>query len=159
FSPDGKRVALWPVHVASAGQIWDVQPSQPMPMDPTEPDNTFPKSRRLLKTVKGHLTGVVHVAFSADGTRLYSADGNGTLKEGDAPKGPEPPGASARGPGPQFARGQADPEDQQGRLASTRHSECEGDRDSGSRCRRQATAGLHQTSGAGCARRDESRRA
>jgi WD40 repeat protein len=66
FSPDGERVALWPIHVASAGQIWKVQPP------------------RLLKTLKGHTTGVVQLAFSPDGTRLYSADNRGTLKEWDA---------------------------------------------------------------------------
>jgi WD40 repeat protein len=103
FSPDGQRVALWPKHVASVGEIWDVQAadkqSTPLgkgflgkgslgkgPLGKGLLDKLFDDVReaRLLKTIKGHTAGVVQLAFSADGTRLYSADGHGTLKEWDS---------------------------------------------------------------------------
>jgi serine/threonine protein kinase/WD40 repeat protein len=78
FSLDGQRVALWSDWLASAGQIWDV------------------KTGRLLNTIKGHTASVVQLAFNADGSRLYSVDARGTLKEWDVPT---PDGASLD-PGP-----------------------------------------------------------
>jgi WD40 repeat protein len=64
FSPDGKRLALWSKGTrTTVGQIWDVE------------------ARKLLQTLKGHTAAVMALAFNADGTRLYSADARGTLKE------------------------------------------------------------------------------
>jgi WD40 repeat protein len=64
FSPDGKRLALWSTDTRTPiGQVWDVE------------------TRRLLQTLKGHTAAVMALAFNADGTRLYSADARGALKE------------------------------------------------------------------------------
>ncbi len=72
YSPDGRRLAVWSRHRASAGQIVDTTTGE------------------ALLTLAGHTGPVIGVAFGPDGTRLYSADGQGVIKEWDATAGDRP---------------------------------------------------------------------